>query len=141
MTTLTVSELLRAREAAKDVAELPLPMAAAFAFARLLRAVDAELETYEAQRLRLFAEYGEERDATEAERQATGQLRVTAVAPAHAHAFSAKLNELLQCPVTLETPPFNLATVHGLMIKPRTLLALGALVTMPDGPEPPPVLA
>jgi len=133
MIVLTIAELLAARGAGQELAEMDVPMQVAFDLRDLLREIDTRLKSYEDQRRALFERFGQERDTTEAERRASGDLRVREIPTGHQVAFAQQLNELLAVTVEFDRTAVQLPISNGLRIKPRVLLALGPLVQRDGG--------
>jgi len=133
MIIMTMAELLEARGGAQELAELEVPMQMAFDVSDLLREIDGRLRIYEQQRAALFLRFGDEREATEAERRATGNLRVRVIRAGEETAFAEQMNDLLRVTVEIDRSPIRLTTTNGLKIKPRILFALGAFVQAAAG--------
>ena len=126
--TMTIAQLVAARAAGVELAELDLPMQLAFDVRELLRDITARLETFETQRRALFDRFGDERDTTELERRATGDLRVREIRPADQQAYAEQITALLAVTVTFDRGPIGLPIGNGVQIKPRTLVGLGPFV-------------
>jgi len=130
----TLGGLAEAEPALARLAAIKLPYAAAYQVAKLTKAVAEELRHFHEQREALIREFGTSRPSTPDERARGGDetvIQVLASGPRWGE-FLAQARELSLVPVTLQVPPFDLATVPNLEIAATDLLQLGVLVVGDD---------
>ena len=121
----TLGHLLHAVEALRRLSELRLPVKTAYHLSKLLGLVLAETNHFEAERLKWVAEFSEPGAPP-------NQRRVT---EANMAAFQARMQELVDLPVTIPWQPIDLAALGAAEVTGADLLALGPLATMTNPPE------
>lgn len=129
--TILLGKLAAADAALARLANLQLPIKAAYHVAKLGRLAAQEIEIFYEQRNALIKELGEEREATPAEVATGRQGRVMAVLPANHETFTARLKELTDHEVTIPWGPIDPAILGERLITPADLIALGPLMKDP----------
>jgi hypothetical protein len=136
MITTTIKHLVDAdmSGALNRLSALRLPVKPAYHVHRLIGLVKAELKTYDERRLDLVRQYGEERDATQTERQQGSPAKVHEVLPGTDafDRFKADIDELKTIEVTLQWRAFDLKDLGNNEIMPADLALLGPLVHYED---------
>ena len=98
--------------------------------AKLQTLVAAETAVFHAERERLIAELGMERDASREERQRLGVATVREVGPGAMPAFRARLEELAAVEVVIPWGPVPFRDLAEFEMVPDDLRAMGALVDL-----------
>ena len=137
--TISLRELLEAQPALQRLSTEKLPVKVAYNVARMMRAVQPEIEDFYKQRNALVKECGVTRPATEAERPMHGD-EVTEVPKDKLEEFRREIDELASEKITLEREPLK---IEGLPeMTAADLIALGPLIAdlaeEPASTPPPP---
>ena len=131
--TVTIRQLLTARDALRRLAEMPVDVRAAYRLSRLIGAVDRELQTFQEQRNRLLREWGTPREPT-AEERASGTIgQLVTLAPARLDEFSKACEAMADEQATIDLQPFDLAQIGATPVSAIDLHACGSLVLCSEG--------
>jgi hypothetical protein len=122
---ITLKDLLEAQPALQRLAAERLPVRLAYNVARMLKALQPDIDEFVKQRNELVKKYGATRPATEAEKPTHGP-EVTEVIAANFLEFKRELDELTTVEIVVDRAPLALDDVEK--ISAADLLALGPLV-------------
>ncbi len=122
----TLGALATADQALARLAALPVPIKTAYHVAKLARLVTAELKFFQARRLEVFRELGDEVPGPTP--GAPPDLRVP---PERMAAFGARIDEICAVPVEIAWGPIDL-TGLDIRLAAEDLIALGPLVTLAE---------
>lgn len=127
---LTLRELLDAQPALTRLAAERLPVKLAYHVARMLKAVQPDIDEFIAQRNKLVQQHGASRPALSAQERETHGAEVIEVTAENLEAYRQDIDALTRVEITIEREPLRLTDVER--ITAADLLALGALVVESD---------
>lgn len=116
---LTLEAILNGRKALDALAQKDLGIATSFKAAKLIKAVDAELETFNAQRIKILESVGATLSEDGSQYNIPEDKRID---------FAKKLNELLS--IEVEIPDKLDISGENISIAPGLLLGLDPFITM-----------
>ena len=127
---ITLRALLDAQPALTRLAGERLPVKLAYNVARMVKAVQPDVEEFVQQRNKLVRQYGLPRPPLSEEERQTHGAEVIEVTAANLEAYRQDIDALTNVEVTINREPLVLTDVDR--IAPADLLALGPLVAEPE---------
>ena len=131
MITMTVGQLLEAKDALVRMMKLQLPLKQAYQLTKIAKVADVELELFEKARNARLEQYGEQTHTDEN----TGRKDYK-ILPENASKFRHEMRDLLAAEIELQVRPFDLMTLpEAVTVSAADLTSLGSLVTYtePEG--------
>lgn len=123
---LTLRELLDAQPALARLATEKMPVKVAYQVARMLKAVQPDVDEFLAQRNKLIKQYGMAREPLSAQERETHGAEVIEVMAENLDAYRRDIEALTGMDITVDREPLVLTDVER--ITPADLLALGSLI-------------
>jgi hypothetical protein len=109
----------------RELSNKSLKSKVAFRVARLLKAVQAESETFETARINLVKQYAAKDENGEIKTDENGN---TFIEPAHIADFNAELKELLENTITINGDKLSLDDLGDETFTPQQMLSFGAFL-------------
>lgn len=127
----TMGALVQAEQVLAKLSQQTVSARTAYRLAKLTAAVRTDTKHFQEQRNELIKQLGEERQATDDERAASGEGTVIEVKAENRDAFVARLNELAAIEVSIEKWRLTLEDLEAFSLSSNDVLALGDLIEEP----------
>ena len=125
MIELTVQEMIDSIPTLRELSSKPLKSKVAFRVARLLKAVQAESETFETARINLVKMYAAKDENGEIKTDENGN---TFIEPSEIATFNSELTDLLNNKITISGDKLNLDDLGDETFTPQQMLSFSAFL-------------
>ena len=121
MIKIKLEQLINSSEGLKGLGQKSLKARSAYAVAKILKAADAEMTTFNETRMELIKKYGEKDENDELKQDDNGNVRIL---PEGLADFNKELNELLQSEVEISANKIQMNDIGDVEFTPTEMAQL-----------------
>ena len=125
MINVTINDLLNSVEALQKLSKMDFKAKLAWQVARLLKAAESEIQSFNETRMTYIRKYGEKDENGELITDEQGNCKIE---PANASKFTEELNELINSEVELNASKLDFAQMENLMFTPSEMAVLDPFI-------------
>ena len=129
MIKVKIADLINGTDALRKLSEKDFKAKTAWAIARLLKAAEVEIQSFNETRMELIKKYGEK---DENGKLITDENNNCKILPASIEAFSNELNELIMTEVEINANKIDFATLENTELTPSDITILEPFIDMDE---------
>jgi hypothetical protein len=125
MISITLEQLINSTDGLKGLSQKQLKARSAYAVSKILKAADAEMNTFNETRMELIKKYGEKGEDGELKSDENGNVRIL---PESLNDFNKELQELLKTPVEINANKIRMEDIGDVEFTPAEMAQLDEFI-------------